>query len=105
MLCYYCYDSELEHRASLTTMDVATICVGIWAGAQSILAAEFGSLCDDQGTMVWGILKGCHVTDRFGCHSIRCFHEHHWLDADDNTWAPVFTEVSEEGSQLVDVGK
>ena len=55
--------------------------------------------------MVWGIFKGCHVTDRFVCHGIRCFHEHHCLDADDNTGAPVFTEVSEEGSQLVDVGK
>jgi hypothetical protein len=42
---------------------------------------------------------------RFVCHSIRCFHEHHCLDADDNTGAPVFIEVSEEGSQLVDVGK
>jgi hypothetical protein len=86
-------------------MDVATICVGVWAGAQSILAAEFGSLCDSQGTMVWGIFKGCHVTYGFVCHGIGCFHEHHCLDADDNTRAPVFTELSEEGSQLVDVGK
>jgi hypothetical protein len=31
-------------------MDVATICVGVWASAQSILAAKFGSLCDSQGT-------------------------------------------------------
>ena len=96
---------ELEHRASFTTMYVAAVCVGIGASAQTILAAEFGSLCDSQGTVVWGIFKGSHVTYRFVCDCIGGFHKHHSLDADDNTWARILTEVGEEGSQLVDVGK
>ena len=86
-------------------MNVATVSVGVWAGAQSVLAAEFGSLCYNQGTMMWGIFKGCHVADGFVCHCIRCFHQHHFQDADGNTRASVFVEVIEEGSQLVDVGK
>jgi hypothetical protein len=63
------------------------------------------SLCDSQGTVVWGIFKGSNVTYRFVCDCIGGFHKHHSLDADDNTWARILTEVGEEGSQLVDVGK
>ena len=55
--------------------------------------------------MMWGIVKGCHVADGFIRHSVRCFHQHHCLDADGNTRTRVFVEVGEEGSQLVDVGK
>jgi hypothetical protein len=54
---------------------------------------------------VWGIFKGSHVTYRFVCDCIGGFHKHHSLDAKDNTWARILTEVGEEGSQLVYVGK
>ena len=60
-------------------MDVATICIGIWARSQSILAAKFGSLCDSQCMMMWGMVKGCHVADGFIRHSVCCFHQHNCL--------------------------
>jgi hypothetical protein len=55
--------------------------------------------------MVWGILKGCHVTDGFIRHSVCDFYQHHCLDADGNTRTRVFVEVGEEFNQLVNVGK
>ena len=86
-------------------MDVATVCIGIRACALAILAAEFGSLCDSQCMMMWGIVKGCHIANRFIRHSVCFFHEHHCLDADRNTGTRIFVEMGEEGSQLVHVGK